>query len=80
MADSTVSFYAFLASIAIVGGFLQNCSPSHTSARSTLQVAKLPHDVLVGIEAIASLKNDFVINVKRPRLISWAFFELKTRF
>ena len=28
---------------------------SHTPARSTVQVAKLPRDVLVGIEAIVSL-------------------------
>ena len=31
---------------------------SHTPARSTVQVAKLPRDVLVEIEAIVSLKQD----------------------
>lgn len=51
----TTVFLKNLEDFAVMNGLYAEAFGSHTPARSTVQVAKLPRDVLVEIEAIVSL-------------------------
>ena len=51
----TTVFLKNLDDFAVMNGLYAEAFGSHTPARSTVQVAKLPRDVLVEIEAIVSL-------------------------
>ncbi len=51
----TTVFLKNLDDFAVMNGIYAEAFGSHTPARSTVQVAKLPRDVLVEIEAIVSL-------------------------
>jgi 2-iminobutanoate/2-iminopropanoate deaminase len=51
----TTVFLKNLEDFAVMNGLYAEAFGSHTPARSTVQVAKLPREVLVEIEAIVSL-------------------------
>ncbi len=51
----TTVFLKNLEDFGVMNGIYAEAFGSHTPARSTVQVAKLPRDVLVEIEAIVSL-------------------------
>jgi len=51
----TTVFLKNLEDFVVMNGIYAEAFGSHTPARSTVQVAKLPRDVLVEIEAIVSL-------------------------
>ncbi|MEZ0232052.1 MAG: RidA family protein [Methylophilaceae bacterium] len=52
----TTVFLKNLDDFVVMNGIYAEAFGTHTPARSTVQVAKLPRDVLVEIEAIVSLK------------------------